>query len=71
MSLQPLILSSFTIGIAIFENGACQQFVSFLQATLCLWNLEQKNRGKPAFKLCDAWLCPNESRFKNQHNDLG
>ena len=54
MSLQSLISSYFTIGIAIFENGACQQSVSFPQATLCLWNLERKNRGKLAFKLCDV-----------------
>ena len=35
MSLQSL-MSSFTINIVIFKKGACQQSVSFLQATLCL-----------------------------------
>ena len=45
MSLQSLILSFFTIAIVILENGACQQSVPFLQATLCLRNLERKNRG--------------------------
>ena len=34
-------------------------------------NLEQENRGKPAFKLCDKLEIPNESRFKNEHNNLG
>ena len=71
MSFQSLITSPFTITIAIFKKGSCEQSVSFPQATLCLQNLERENRGKPAFKLCDVFQCPNESRFKNQHIDLG
>ena len=71
MSLQSLIISPFTISIAIFEKDACQQSASFLQATLCLLNLELENRGKLAFKLCDILESPNESRFKNEHNNLG
>ena len=36
MSLKSLIMSSFTINIAVIKKGACQQSVSFPQATLCL-----------------------------------
>ena len=69
ISLQSLIISA--ISIAFFEKGSYQQPTSFPQAMLCLWNLERENRGKSAFKLCDAWEIPNEPCFKNGHNNLG
>ena len=33
----------------IFKKGVCQKSASFLQAKLCLWNLQRENWGKPAF----------------------
>ena len=47
--LESLNRSYFTLSIAIFEKGASQQSETFPQATLCLWNLQRENRGKPAF----------------------
>ena len=35
MSLQSLTTSSFTLHIAFFKKGACQQSAFFLPATLC------------------------------------
>ena len=60
MSLQSLIISAFTISIAIFEKVACQQSASILQATLVFMKFRTENRGKPAFKLCDVLESPNE-----------
>ena len=71
MSLQSLVILSFTLSIAIFEKDACQQSACFPQTTTCLWSLQRENRSKPAFKLCDVLQSPNESRFKDQNNNLG
>ena len=45
------------------KKEACQKSVSFLQATLYLWNLQWEKWEKPAFKFSDVLEYLNESRF--------
>ena len=59
MSLQSLTISSLTTHCILYINH-----VVFM-------NLQWKNWGKPAFKLCDILECQNKSLFKNQNIYLG